>query len=76
MLPANPVSLVQMQEDRMKKALGVLADSFNTIRTGRANPAILDKIMVSPSAEDVHGRLVVSAVHDQSAHKDQLEGEH
>jgi ribosome recycling factor len=30
----------------MKKAVSVLADSFNTIRTGRANPAILDKIMV------------------------------
>lgn len=30
----------------MKKCLGVVADGFNTIRTGRANPAILDKIMV------------------------------
>jgi ribosome recycling factor len=37
---------VALQEDRMKKAISVLADSFNTIRTGRANPAILDKIMV------------------------------
>ncbi|KAJ9531272.1 hypothetical protein QJQ45_006713 [Haematococcus lacustris] len=33
-------------EDRMKKALAAMADNFNTIRTGRANPAILDKIMV------------------------------
>lgn len=33
-------------EERMKKCLGVVADGFNTIRTGRANPAILDKIMV------------------------------
>jgi hypothetical protein len=35
------------QEERMKKALGVMADNFNTIRTGRANPAILDRITVS-----------------------------
>ncbi|GAX83290.1 hypothetical protein CEUSTIGMA_g10716.t1 [Chlamydomonas eustigma] len=33
-------------EERMKKSLSSLGDSFNTIRTGRANPAILDKIMV------------------------------
>lgn len=39
----------QAQEDRMKKAMGVLGDNFNTIRTGRANPAILDRIMVSRS---------------------------
>ena len=30
----------------MKKAMGVLGDNLNTIRTGRANPAILDRIMV------------------------------
>lgn len=34
------------QEERMKKSLASLADNFNTIRTGRANPAVLDKIMV------------------------------
>lgn len=33
-------------EARMKKALGVVAENFNTMRTGRANPAILDKIVV------------------------------
>jgi len=33
-------------EDRMKKAIVVLGENFNTIRTGRANPAILDRIMV------------------------------
>lgn len=31
----------------MKKALSILTDNFATIRTGRANPAILDRIMVS-----------------------------
>ncbi|GFR52263.1 hypothetical protein Agub_g14797 [Astrephomene gubernaculifera] len=33
-------------EERMKKCLNVVAEGFNTIRTGRANPAILDKVMV------------------------------
>ncbi|KAI8475941.1 MAG: ribosome recycling factor domain-containing protein [Monoraphidium minutum] len=33
-------------EERMKKAIAVVNDNFNTMRTGRANPAILDKIMV------------------------------
>ncbi len=41
------VLLDGVQEERMKKALTVLGDNFNTIRTGRANPAILDRIMVS-----------------------------
>jgi ribosome recycling factor len=30
----------------MSKALGVLGDNFNTMRTGRANPAILDRVQV------------------------------
>ncbi|KIZ07771.1 Ribosome-recycling factor [Monoraphidium neglectum] len=30
----------------MKKAINVVVENFNTMRTGRANPAILDKIMV------------------------------
>ena len=34
------------QEDRMKKSIASLSDSFNTIRTGRASAAILDKIVV------------------------------
>ncbi|GIL64769.1 hypothetical protein Vafri_18647 [Volvox africanus] len=33
-------------DERMRKCLNVVAEGFNTIRTGRANPAILDKIMV------------------------------
>lgn len=36
-----------LQDERMKKAVGVVADNFNTMRTGRANPAILDRIQVS-----------------------------
>ncbi|HHT24341.1 MAG TPA: ribosome recycling factor [Clostridiaceae bacterium] len=34
-------------EDKMKIALKVLEEDFNTIRAGRANPRILDKITVN-----------------------------
>jgi hypothetical protein len=34
----------------MQKAVGVVADNFNTMRTGRANPAILDRIQVGTHA--------------------------
>ena len=33
-------------EERMKKTIDSLQDSFNTIRTGRANAAIFDKVRV------------------------------
>lgn len=33
-------------DERMKKALSVVSDNFNTVRTGRANAAVLDRIMV------------------------------
>jgi ribosome recycling factor len=33
-------------EDLMKKAIEATQRSFNTIRTGRANPALLDRVMV------------------------------
>lgn len=33
-------------EDRMEKALGSMIEDFSTIRAGRANPHILDKIRV------------------------------
>lgn len=33
-------------EERMKKTIESLKDSFNTIRTGRANAAIFDKVRV------------------------------
>lgn len=34
----------------MDKAIGVVQENFNTMRTGRANPAILDKILVRKRA--------------------------
>lgn len=33
-------------EERSKKTLSVLKEDLNTVRAGRANPALLDKIMV------------------------------
>ena len=33
-------------EDRMKKTLAVLEDDFQTVRVGRANPRVLDRITV------------------------------
>ncbi|MCS6815645.1 MAG: ribosome recycling factor [Cyanobacteria bacterium] len=33
-------------EESMKKAIEATQRSFNTIRTGRANPALLDRVMV------------------------------
>mmetsp|Transcript_7788 Transcript_7788/g.14145 ORF Transcript_7788/g.14145 Transcript_7788/m.14145 type:complete len:250 (-) Transcript_7788:14-763(-) len=34
-------------EERMQKSMESVLANFNTIRTGRANPAILDRVMVS-----------------------------
>ena len=39
-------------EDHMKKALEALDHAFNHIRTGRANPSILDEVMVSYYGND------------------------
>lgn len=33
-------------EEKMKKAIANLSKEFQTIRTGRANPAILDRVEV------------------------------
>lgn len=37
---------VQQVEDKMQKTISVLGDDLDTIRTGRANPKMLDKILV------------------------------
>ena len=37
---------LQQYEDRMKKAIDFLEGDYNTIRAGRANPHVLDKIRV------------------------------
>lgn len=38
--------LLQNVEDRMQKSIIALSDEYSTIRAGRANPAVLDKIKV------------------------------
>lgn len=47
----------------MQKAIDVVAGNFNTMRTGRANPAILDRIQVRSSSTQ-HG-LPAQAVAEQ-----------
>lgn len=37
---------LQLYEDKMKKAIEFLEGDYNTIRAGRANPHVLDKIRV------------------------------
>ena len=33
-------------EERSKKSIAVLKEDLNTVRAGRANPSLLDKVMV------------------------------
>ena len=33
-------------EERSKKTISVLKEDLNTVRAGRANPALLDRVMV------------------------------
>lgn len=42
----STTEVMQSSEERMKKAVGSLMNEFATIRTGRANPAILDRVEV------------------------------
>ena len=37
---------LQLYDDKMKKAIDFLASDYATIRAGRANPHVLDKIRV------------------------------
>ncbi len=39
-------SIIKQTEDKMKKSLSALEDEFNTLRTGRASPALFDKVRV------------------------------
>lgn len=36
----------QVLDDKMKKSISILKEELNTVRAGRANPSLLDKIMV------------------------------
>ncbi len=39
-------SVIKQTEEKMKKTLAALGDEFNTLRTGRASPALFDKLRV------------------------------
>jgi len=43
----------QPYEDRMKKTVSVLEEEFSTIRVGRANPRVLDRLTVNYYGSDV-----------------------
>lgn len=40
------IDVQQVLDDKMKKSLSILKEELNTVRAGRANPALLDKILV------------------------------
>lgn len=40
------IDVQQVLEEKMRKSISVLREELNTVRAGRANPALLDKIMV------------------------------
>lgn len=40
------INVQEIFEEKMKKSISVLKESLNTVRAGRANPALLDKVVV------------------------------
>lgn len=40
------IDVQQVLDEKMKKSISVLKEELNTVRAGRANPALLDKILV------------------------------
>ena len=44
--PAKPEDVLAQTEEKMKKTIATLEREFSTIRTGRASPAILDRIHI------------------------------
>jgi ribosome recycling factor len=40
------IDVQQFLDEKMKKSISVLKEELNTVRAGRANPALLDKILV------------------------------
>ena len=51
-------NLLNDVSQRMDKSLSALRSAFNKIRTGRANPAILDDVNV-----DYYGNMTLSLIH-------------
>ncbi len=68
-------------KEKMAKAVDVVHEDFQTVRTGRANPALFQKIMVEyygqptplaqlASLQNVEARTIVVTPYDKSALKD------
>ena len=68
-------------KEKMAKAVNVVQEDFQTVRTGRANPALFQKIMVEyygqptplaqlASVQNVEARTIVVTPYDKSAMKD------
>jgi ribosome recycling factor len=68
-------------KEKMAKAFDVVQEDFQTVRTGRANPALFQKIMVEyygqptplaqlASLQNVEARTIVVTPYDKSAMKD------
>ena len=68
-------------KQKMERALDVVQEDFQTVRTGRANPALFQKIMVEyygqptplaqlASLQNVEARTIVITPYDKSAMKD------
>jgi ribosome recycling factor len=68
-------------KEKMTKAVDVVQEDFQTVRTGRANPALFQKIMVEyygqptplaqlASLQNVEARTIVVTPYDKSAMKD------
>ena len=68
-------------KEKMAKAVNVVQEDFQTVRTGRANPALFQKIMVEyygqptplaqlASLQNVEARTIVVTPYDKSAMKD------
>lgn len=68
-------------KEKMAKAVDVVHEDFQTVRTGRANPALFQKIMVEyygqltplaqlASLQNVEARTIVVTPYDKSAMKD------
>ena len=50
--------MLKQFEDKMQKSLDSMANDFMTIRAGRANPHVLDKVKV-----DYYGVATLSLIH-------------
>lgn len=73
--------VLQEAGDRMAKAVEVSKDDFNTVRTGRANPALFQRILVDyygtptplgqlASVQAPEARMLVITPYDKAALKD------